>query len=158
MHVGHIRSTIIGESLARLLELQGHDVIRDNHLGDWGTQFGILLYAIKRSGVSLDNLGNEPVAALENLYRQGNTWVKEDQQALLEARQELVKLQNGEAENSSLWKKIRDLSLGSFEKVYELLDVKFDHAHGESFYRDQVEKVIPHCLNMKSAPKIKEHW
>ena len=67
MHVGHIRSTIIGESLARLLELQGHDVIRDNHLGDWGTQFGILLYAIKRSGVSLDNLGNEPVAALENL-------------------------------------------------------------------------------------------
>ena len=146
MHVGHIRSTIIGESLARLLELQGHDVIRDNHLGDWGTQFGILLYAIKRSGVSLDNLGNEPVAALENLYRQGNTWVKEDQQALLEARQELVKLQNGEAENSSLWQKIRDLSLGSFEKVYELLDVKFDHAHGESFYRDQVEKVYSALL------------
>jgi len=146
MHVGHIRSTIIGESLARLLTLQGHEVIRDNHLGDWGTQFGILLYAIKRSGISLDNLGDEPVAALEDLYRQGNAWVKEDEKALSEARQELVKLQDGDNENSSLWQKIRDLSIGSFDKVYELLDVKFDHAHGESFYRDQVSEVYSALL------------
>ena len=146
MHVGHIRSTIIGESLARLLTLQGHKVIRDNHLGDWGTQFGILLYAIKRSGISLDNLGDEPVATLEDLYRQGNAWVKEDEKALSEARQELVKLQDGDNENSSLWQKIRDLSLGSFDKVYELLDVKFDHAHGESFYRDQVLEVYSALL------------
>ena len=149
MHVGHIRSTIIGESLARLLSLQGHDVIRDNHLGDWGTQFGILLYAIKRSGVSLDNLGDEPVAALEDLYRQGNAWVKEDEKALQEARQELVKLQDGDNENSALWQKIRDLSLGSFEEVYELLDVNFDYAHGESFYRDQVERVYSALLKHK---------
>ncbi len=146
MHVGHIRSTIIGESLARLLTLQGHKVIRDNHLGDWGTQFGILLYAIKRSGISLDNLGDEPVATLEDLYRQGNAWVKEDEKALSEARQELVKLQDGDNENSSLWQKIRDLSLGSFDKVYELLDVKFDHAHGESFYRHQVSEVYSALL------------
>ena len=141
MHVGHIRSTIIGESLARLLSLQGHQVIRDNHLGDWGTQFGILLYAIKHSGISLDNLGEEPVAELEDLYRQGNTWVKENDSALEKARMELVKLQDGDNENSSIWQKIRDLSLGSFEKVYELLDIKFDYAHGESFYRDQVDQV-----------------
>ena len=141
MHVGHIRSTIIGESLARLLSLQGHQVIRDNHLGDWGTQFGILLYAIKRSGISLDNLGEEPVSELEDLYRQGNTWVKENDSALEKARMELVKLQDGDNENFSLWQKIRDLSLGSFEKVYELLDIKFDYAHGESFYRDQVDQV-----------------
>lgn len=146
MHVGHIRSTIIGESLARLLTLQGHKVIRDNHLGDWGTQFGILLYAIKRSGISLDNLGDEPIATLEDLYRQGNAWVKEDEKALNEARQELVKLQDGDNENSSLWQKIRDLSLGSFDKVYELLDVKFDHAHGESFYRHQVSEVYSALL------------
>ena len=146
MHVGHIRSTIIGESLARLLTLQGHKVIRDNHLGDWGTQFGILLYAIKRSGISLDNLGDEPVATLEDLYRQGNAWVKEDEKALNEARQELVKLQDGDNENSSLWQKIRDLSLGSFDKIYELLDVKFDHAHGESFYRHQVSEVYSALL------------
>ena len=141
MHVGHIRSTIIGESLARLLSLQGHTVIRDNHLGDWGTQFGILLYAIKRAEVSLDELGEEPVAVLEDLYRKGNSWVKESPQALEEARQELVKLQNGDEKNYSLWQKIRDLSLGSFEQVYQLLGVRFDHAHGESFYRDQVEQV-----------------
>ena len=98
MHVGHIRSTIIGESLARLLSLQGHKVIRDNHLGDWGTQFGILLYAIKRSGISLDNLGEEPVAALEDLYRQGNAWVKEERKSVEKARQELVKLQDGDNE------------------------------------------------------------
>ena len=76
MHVGHIRSTIIGESLARLLELQGHRVTRDNHLGDWGTQFGILLYAIKREDISLDKLVDDPVATLEDLYRKGNAWTK----------------------------------------------------------------------------------
>ena len=141
MHVGHIRSTIIGESIARLLSLQGHTVIRDNHLGDWGTQFGILLYAIKRTAVSLDELGEEPVAVLEDLYRQGNSWVKESPQALEDARQELVKLQNEDEKNYSLWQKIRDLSVGSFEQIYQLLGVRFDHAHGESFYRDQVEQV-----------------
>ena len=93
MHVGHIRSTIIGESLARLLELQGHHVTRDNHLGDWGTQFGILLYAIKREEISLDELVDDPVATLEDLYRKGNAWTKENEIALDEARNELVKLQ-----------------------------------------------------------------
>ena len=76
MHVGHIRSTIIGESLARLMIFCGHKVIRDNHLGDWGTQFGILLYAIKRENVSLDDLGPDPIAELENLYRKGTAWTK----------------------------------------------------------------------------------
>ncbi len=141
MHVGHIRSTIIGESLARLLALQGHTVIRDNHLGDWGTQFGILLYAIKRCGISLDKLGKEPVALLEALYRKGNDWVKKFPEALDKARLELFKLQNGDQENLSLWQKIRDLSLETFNQVYELLGVRFDYAHGESFYRDQVRGV-----------------
>ena len=141
MHVGHIRSTIIGESLARLLALQGHTVIRDNHLGDWGTQFGILLYAIKRCDISLDKLGEEPVAFLEDLYRKGNDLVKKFPEALDKARLELVKLQNGDQENLSLWQKIRDLSLETFNQVYELLGVRFDYAHGESFYRDQVQGV-----------------
>ena len=85
-----------------------------------------ILYAIKRSGVFLDNLADEPVAALEDLYRQGNAWVKEDEKALQEARQELVKLQDGDNE-IQFWQKIRDLSLGSFEEVYEL-NVNFDYA------------------------------
>jgi arginyl-tRNA synthetase len=141
MHVGHIRSTIIGESLSRLLKLNGHKVTKDNHLGDWGTQFGILLYAIKREGIDLDSLGDEPVAKLEDLYRMGNQWIKDDKQALEEARDELVKLQKGDEENLSLWQKIRDLSMDSFEQVYRLLGVSFDYAHGESFYRDQVKEV-----------------
>ena len=147
MHVGHIRSTIIGESLARLLEFQGHEVIRDNHLGDWGTQFGILLYAIKREGVSLDDLGSDPIARLENLYRQGNAWTKEDQSNLNEAKEELVKLQNGDPENLNLWEKIREISMTSFHSIYKMLGVQFDHSLGESFYRDKVEPIYEKLLN-----------
>jgi arginyl-tRNA synthetase len=147
MHVGHIRSTIIGESLARLLEFQGHEVIRDNHLGDWGTQFGILLYAIKREGVSLDDLGTDPIARLENLYRQGNAWTKEDQSNLNEAREELVKLQNGDPENLNLWEKIKEISMASFHTIYKMLGVQFDHSLGESFYRDKVEPIYEKLRN-----------
>ena len=107
MHVGHIRSTIIGESLSRLFDFFGHQVIRDNHLGDWGTQFGILLLSIKRLGVSLEDLGADPIARLEDLYRQGNQWVKDNESNLEEARTELVKLQNGDSENLTLWEKIK---------------------------------------------------
>lgn len=146
MHVGHIRSTIIGESLARLLEFQGHGVIRDNHLGDWGTQFGILLYAVKRENISLDDLGSDPIARLENLYRQGNVWTKEDQSNLNEAREELVKLQNGDPENLKLWEEIREISMSSFHSIYKMLGVQFDHSLGESFYRDKVEPIYEKLL------------
>ena len=141
MHVGHIRSTIIGESIARILAFQGNDIIRDNHLGDWGTQFGILLLAIKEQKISLDDLGDDPIAKLEDLYRQGNARIKEDEVALTQARHELVKLQEGDSENLQLWEKIRDISMSSFLKIYDLLDVKFDHSLGESFYRDKVDEV-----------------
>ena len=141
MHVGHIRSTIIGESIARILAFQGNDIIRDNHLGDWGTQFGILLLAIKEQNISLDDLGDDPIAQLEDLYRQGNARIKDDEDALNQARHELVKLQEGDPENLQLWEKIRDISMSSFLKIYDLLDVKFDHSLGESFYRDKVDEV-----------------
>jgi arginyl-tRNA synthetase len=149
MHVGHIRSTIIGESLARLLSFCGHDVIRDNHLGDWGTQFGILLYAIKRENVSLENLGPDPIAELENLYRKGNAWVKEDEDALEKARKELVELQGGNPGNLELWKKIKEISMDSFHAIYEMLGVHFDFTHGESFYRDRVDQVYESLLEYK---------
>jgi arginyl-tRNA synthetase len=149
MHVGHIRSTIIGESLARLLSFCGHEVIRDNHLGDWGTQFGILLYAIKRENVSLENLGPDPIAELENLYRKGTAWTKEDESALGEARQELVELQGGNPENLELWKEIKKISMDSFHAIYDMLGVQFDFAHGESFYRDRVDEVYECLLKHK---------
>ncbi|MDG1325736.1 MAG: arginine--tRNA ligase [Opitutales bacterium] len=147
MHVGHIRSTIIGESLARLLQFLGHEVIRDNHLGDWGTQFGILLYAIKREQIVLDQLGPDPIAKLENLYRQGNKWIKEEESNLAEAREELVKLQNGDSENLTLWRKIKEISMDSFLSIYEILGVRFDHSLGESFYKDKVESIYEKLLS-----------
>lgn len=153
MHVGHIRSTIIGESLARLLSFCGHTVIRDNHLGDWGTQFGILLYAIKREKVSLEKLGKDPIAELENLYRKGNAWTKEDESALEQAREELVGLQGGDPVRLDLWKKIKDISMSSFHAIYDMLGVQFDFAHGESFYRDRVDDVYESLLEHQVCQK-----
>lgn len=141
MHVGHIRSTLIGECISRMLTFRGHKVIRDNHLGDWGTQFGILLLAIEEEKVSLDDLGDDPVARLEDLYRLGNSRIKESEVALSKARAHLVKLQDGDPYSLSLWEKIRDLSMESFEQIYRLLGANFDHALGESFYRDKVDLV-----------------
>ena len=149
MHVGHIRSTIIGESLARLLGFMGHEIIRDNHLGDWGTQFGILLFAIKKENISLSELGGDPIAKLENLYRKGNNWVKEEDGNLIQAREELVKLQNGDPENLDLWQKIKDISMDSFLSIYNMLGVKFDYSLGESFYKDKVEQVYEQLLAHK---------
>ncbi len=141
MHVGHIRSTLIGESISRMLAFHGHKVIRDNHLGDWGTQFGILLLAIEEENISLEDLGDDPVARLEDLYRLGNSRVKESEESLTKARAHLVKLQEGDPESLSRWEKIRELSMDSFDKIYRLLGVHFDHALGESFYRDKVGAV-----------------
>ncbi len=147
MHVGHIRSTIIGESLARLFSFIGHEVIRDNHLGDWGTQFGILLFAIKKENISLEDLGTDPITKLENLYRMGNGWVKDDENKLVQAREELVKLQNGNPENLALWQKIKDISMDSFLGIYKMLGVQFDYSLGESFYKNKVEPVYEKLLH-----------
>ncbi len=141
MHVGHIRSTLIGDSLARLLAFQGHEVIRDNHVGDWGTQFGILILAVKRSGTNLDELGDSPLEALENLYREGNRLIEEEPGLRKEAQAELVKLQEGEPENRSAWERINSISMAAFEEVYDLLGVRFDETLGESFYADKVDAV-----------------
>ncbi len=141
MHVGHIRSTLIGDTLARLLEFQGNTVIRDNHVGDWGTQFGILILAVKRSGTNLDELGESPLESLENLYREGNRLISEDPGLRKEAQAELVKLQEGDTGNRLIWERINSISLAAFDEVYDLLDIRFDETLGESFYADKVEAV-----------------
>jgi arginyl-tRNA synthetase len=141
MHVGHIRSTIIGDSLARMLEFQGHEIVRDNHVGDWGTQFGILIVAVKRSGTDLNALGEAPLTVLENLYREGNRLIAEDPDLRKEAQAELVKLQDGDPENRRTWEKINAISLSAFSEVYDLLGVRFDETLGESFYADKVDAV-----------------
>ncbi len=140
MHVGHLRSMVIGESIARLLEFCGAEVIRDNHIGDWGTQFGKLIYAYKRF-LDPEALESEPLEELERLYKKGDAATKEDEGALREARQELVKLQNGDPGNTALWQKINDVSREAFEDIYQKLGLRFDHQLGESFYQDQVDRV-----------------
>lgn len=141
MHVGHIRSTVIGEALARLLGHCGAKVIRDNHIGDWGTQFGILIEEIKRTKFDLSNAGDSPLAALEGLYKSGSARFKESTEVQDAARAELVKLQNGDAENLKLWEQITAVSYGEFDKIYQLLGIRFDLVLGESFYRDKVETI-----------------
>ena len=141
MHVGHIRSTVIGEALSRLLEYQGANTHRDNHIGDWGTQFGILIMAIRHFEAKLDAQAPDAIEQLENLYRQGSTLTKEDPVKLEEARQELVKLQNGDPENTALWEEINQVSYTAFQSIYDRLNVRFDHVLGESFYRDQVQGI-----------------
>jgi arginyl-tRNA synthetase len=141
MHVGHIRSTIIGDVIARLLNFAGNEVTRDNHIGDWGTQFGILILAIKRSNVDLDDFGEDAIAKLEDFYREGNQLIGEDDSLREEARSELVKLQQGEKGNLAIWEKVNAISLASFHQVYDRLGINFDEILGESFYRDKVDAV-----------------
>ena len=141
MHVGHIRSTILGDSLARTLRLLGHRVITDNHIGDWGTQFGKLLVGWKQQ---LDRaaLQSDPIGEMERLYKSINAASANDPALLEHARQELVKLQEGDPENLRIWTEMIALSQVQFETIYERLGVRFDHSLGESFYNPRLKQVV----------------
>lgn len=141
MHVGHIRSTILGDSLARTLALLGHKVIRDNHIGDWGTQFGKLLVGWKKH-LNAAALQADPIAEMERLYKLVNAASEADPKVLEEARQELVKLQNGDAENLKIWREMIALSQKQFDDIYARLGVKFDFWYGESFYNERLKPLV----------------
>jgi arginyl-tRNA synthetase len=141
MHVGHIRSTVLGDSLARILRLLGHHVVTDNHIGDWGTQFGKLLVGWK-SHLDPALLQTDPIAEMERLYKLVHAQCESDPQILEKARQELVKLQSGDEENLRLWREMIALSQTQFERVYARLGVKFDHSLGESYYNPMLKKVV----------------
>ncbi|HEV8073554.1 MAG TPA: arginine--tRNA ligase [Opitutaceae bacterium] len=140
LHVGHIRGMVIGEAISRLLKFCGAEVIRDNHIGDWGTQFGKLIWAYQRH-LDAAALARDPLDEFERLYKVGNTAAEADPAVLKEAQQELVKLQSGDAENLAIWKKISDTSLAAFQKIYDLLGIRFDVVLGESFYNDKLQQV-----------------
>lgn len=141
MHVGHIRSTILGDSLARAFRLLGHKVITDNHIGDWGTQFGMLLLGWK---TMLDKaaLAVDPIAELERIYKHLSVACKEDETKLEAAKQELVRLQAGDAENLGIWHEMIALSQVQFDTIYGRLGVKFDYVLGESFYNPRLKSVV----------------
>lgn len=146
MHVGHIRSIVIGEAISRLLTFCGAKVTRDNHIGDWGTQYGILIMAIKNSGYNLADAQTNPLRDFERLYQEGNALAERDPHARENARQELVKLQNGDTESSALWEEINRISLHALQEIYDLLDIHFDEVLGESFYRDKLNRVYEELL------------
>jgi arginyl-tRNA synthetase len=141
MHVGHIRSTILGDSLARIGRFLGHTVVADNHIGDWGTQFGMLCLAWKtlldRPALDLD-----PIAELERIYKIQNERCKTDPTALDAARAELVKLQSGDEENLGIWREMIRLSQAQFDTIYARLAIRFDHVFGESHYNPWLKQTV----------------
>lgn len=141
MHVGHIRSTILGDAISRILRLLGHHVITDNHIGDWGTQFGKLIVGWKRE-LNEEALANDPLGEMERLYKKVNAEFEQDEETATRARKELVKLQNGDAENTAIWKRMIELSLREFDKVYARLGVSFNYALGESYYNSALKGVV----------------
>jgi len=141
MHVGHIRSTILGDSLARILRLLGHRVITDNHIGDWGTQFGKLLVGWK-SSLNTEALRQDAIGEMERLYQTINRACENDPKVLEAARQELVKLQSGDEENLRIWREMIALSESQFQRIYTRLGVKFDYQFGESYYNPRLQAVV----------------
>jgi len=145
MHVGHIRSTGIGDALQRTLRLLGHNVVSDNHIGDWGTQFGKLLLGWKQI-LDRPALEADAIAELERLYKVINAECDANPARLEEAKSELVKLQAGDKENVAIWKEMILLSQKQFDTIYGRLGVKFDFALGESFYNPWLGEVVADLL------------
>jgi len=145
MHVGHIRSTIIGDSLSRIARFLGHEVITDNHIGDWGTQFGMIIHGWK-TVLKESDLEADPVAELLRVYRTVNALCGKDDAVRETCKQELVKLQGGDAENLKIWEKCVDLSKQGLQGIYDRLDVGFDHWYGESFYNDRLAPLVDEML------------
>ena len=137
--IGHLRSTVIGQSLYNLYRFLGYKVIGDNHLGDWGTQFGTLLYQIDSKGL---NPGELTIDTLEKLYVEFNSEAKSNEKLWDMARVWFKKLEEKDAKAREIWQKVVDTSLKEFERIYDILGVKIDYAYGESFYLDKMPSVI----------------
>ena len=151
MHIGHIRSTVIGNAIDRIFRSLGYEVIADNHLGDWGTQFGILIKGY-RECLTQEERDNLTVANLEKCYVMSAARAKETDEVWKNAcREELVKLQQGDADNLALWRKFVQISIGEFERMYFKLGVKFDTYRGESYYNAMMPGVVARLVEIGLA-------
>lgn len=146
MHVGHIRSMVIGEAIQRILRFCGATINRDNHIGDWGTQFGIIIMSIKEFKYNLDQPHDDPLEDLEEIYKKGNALFESSDEYKDRARAELLKLQQGDPENVKLWEKINTVSYAAFQKIYDMMNIQFDVVLGESFYRNKVDRIYRELL------------
>lgn len=142
MHIGHMRTTVIGAALARMFERLGHEVIRINHLGDWGSQFGKLVAAWKRWGSESD-LEADPIGHLLQLYVKYHEVEEEDESIKEESKAAFQELESGEDnETRKTWAHFTELSMREFQRVYERFGIQFDHVRGESWYEDSLEEVL----------------
>lgn len=140
-HIGHLRSTVIGNSLHNIYKFLGYNVVGINHLGDYGTQFGKLIEGYKRWGSEYD-IEHNPIDELTKIYIRINNLCKEDESVLEACRNNFKKLEDGDEYCTKLWQKFRDLSLKEFQKVYDLLDVHFESSNGEAFYSDKMPEIV----------------
>src|SRR5712691_2013612 len=152
MHVGHIRSTVLGDALARIAQFLGHEVIRDNHIGDWGTQFGMVIYGWKNL-LDRDALARDPIAELVRIYKTTNEFATADPAVRDACRNELVRLQAGDPENLRIWQECVAISLGEFEIAYQMLGIHYDVQRGESFYNDRLPAIVERLLASGLAEK-----
>lgn len=140
-HIGHLRTTLIGNSLYRVYKYLGYNTTGINHLGDYGTQFGKMIEAYKMWGNEY-NLEEDPINKMMDMYVRINALCKEDEEVLTRCRENFKKLEDGDTYCVNLWNKFKDLSMIEFNKIYNILDVKFDSYNGESFYSDKMDEVI----------------
>lgn len=152
MHVGHLRSTIIGDAVVRALEFRGDNVIRQNHMGDWGTQFGMLLAHLSDK-LAANEVAETALADLENFYREAKVRFDDEEGFADRARDYVVKLQSGEAQCAKLWQQFIDISIAHSEDIYKKLNVTLtrDDIMGESAYNDDLSKVIDELMAKKIA-------
>ena len=140
-HIGHIRSTVIGNALYLIYKNLGYDVVRINHLGDYGTQFGKMIVAYRKWG-NKEDVQREPIKTLLSYYTKFHEEAGKNPELDEEARRVFVKLENGEAEEVALWQWFKEESLKEFEKVYKMLNIQFDSYAGESFYSDKIPAAV----------------
>lgn len=151
-HIGHLRSTVIGNSIYRIFRFMGYNSVGVNHLGDWGTQFGKLIVAYKNWG-SRDKVEQDQIKELLALYVKFHEEAEKQPELEDEARSWFARLEQGDTEAQELWKWFRDISLKEFEKVYKILDVQFDSYAGEAFYNDKMDATID---ELKAKGLLKE--
>lgn len=142
MHVGHLRSTIIGDTISRILEFQGHEVVRLNHIGDWGTAFGMLICYIKRHATDIiQNPHDTDIAKLVTCYKAAKKLFDEDSEFKKASQLEVVALQSGEVKSQEIWQVICDISRKSYQQIYDTLDIEIEE-RGESFYNPYLKELI----------------
>ncbi|MDO4690914.1 MAG: arginine--tRNA ligase [Fusobacterium sp.] len=150
MHIGHLRSTIIGDSIYRIYKYLGYNMIADNHIGDWGTQFGKLIIGYNNY-LDKEAYKKNPVDELERVYVEFSKAAEENPELEDVARAELKKLQDGDEQNNALWKEFIEASLNEYNKLYKRMDIHFDTYYGESFYHPMMPKVVEELVERKIA-------